>query len=385
MNKKYLHPQILFVDDEQNILDGLKRSLFQFRKEWEMYFATSGAAALEIIENKEINIVVTDIRMPIMNGVELLFKIREKHPEIIRIILSGQSDENLLLDATLVAHQFLSKPSNTEILVETIKELFYLRSNLRDDTILKIVNGIMKLSPTNQHFAEIDQEINSNNISMNKIASYVAKDVNLSAKILHVVNSAFFGLSNRIANIEMALNFLGVNTIKAIMYLLRTQESFDGLDIDQNLISTLFEHSVKVAKAAELIYTTEHKNSQEAKEAYTIGLLHDVGKLALCYIPKYKEEVMRQKNFLSVDNEFELLGVSHSEVGAYLLSIWNLPQTVTEAIAFHHNRKHFTDIGFNTIIYFANYLVKKENDYQLDFTPELNNKIKQWAMLIQNQ
>ena len=105
--------KILFVDDEPNILQGLRRMLHSMRRDWDMEFAESGQQALELLNNSHFDVVVTDMRMPGMNGLELLNEIKRLYPEVIRIVLSGQASKEIIIQSVGPIHQYLSKPTNS--------------------------------------------------------------------------------------------------------------------------------------------------------------------------------------------------------------------------------------------------------------------------------
>ncbi len=108
--------RILFVDDEQNILDGERRMLHAARNRWQMEFATGGAAALLACKRCAFDVVVTDLRMPGMDGAELLQHMRDQFPGTARIILSGYSEAALAARAVPVAYRILGKPCNAKTL-----------------------------------------------------------------------------------------------------------------------------------------------------------------------------------------------------------------------------------------------------------------------------
>src|SRR6185436_12015998 len=91
--------RILFVDDESKILEGLQRMLRPMRDTWEMQFAEGSEAALADLKEQQFDVVVTDMRMPGMNGAQLLSEVRHEYPHIVRIVLSGHSDQELILSS----------------------------------------------------------------------------------------------------------------------------------------------------------------------------------------------------------------------------------------------------------------------------------------------
>ena len=114
--------RVLFVDDEPNVLRGLRRMLRNMRNEWHTEFVEGGQKALDLLEGYEFDVIISDMRMPGINGVDLLRKVMESHPEMVRIILSGQSDEELIRETVGVTHHFLSKPCSPDVLRSMVRE-----------------------------------------------------------------------------------------------------------------------------------------------------------------------------------------------------------------------------------------------------------------------
>jgi len=146
---------VLFVDDDENVLAGLRRMLRGFRDQWIMDFVASGAEALHYLAHREADVVVTDLRMPGMNGLELLKHLNSHYPHIVRIILSGQSDEESTIRAAGVAHQYLSKPCETETLKATIVRACALQDRLSNQSLKNIVAGMNSLPSPPTHYQEL--------------------------------------------------------------------------------------------------------------------------------------------------------------------------------------------------------------------------------------
>src|ERR1700722_16735111 len=114
--------RLLFVDDEPRVLQGLKQSRRGKRKIWDMVFAEGGAGALAELERGRFDAIVTDMRMPGMDGAELLNRVKCAQPEALRIILSGQMDPGAAVRAASSAHRFLAKPCDSDTLIEILSE-----------------------------------------------------------------------------------------------------------------------------------------------------------------------------------------------------------------------------------------------------------------------
>src|SRR5579863_1343288 len=117
---------LLFVDDEPKLLQGLQRQLRPMREEWDMHFVESGNSALEFMSGRPVDIIVSDMMMPGMDGSQLLAEVAKKHPQTVRIVLSGQAEREAVLRLVGPAHQFLSKPCEADELRKAVSRAFAL-------------------------------------------------------------------------------------------------------------------------------------------------------------------------------------------------------------------------------------------------------------------
>lgn len=378
----------IFVDDEPNVVQGLQRMLYPLRNEWEMYFCGSGKDALKIIAEKNIDVIVTDMRMPEMDGAQLLKKIKSEHPNIVRIILSGFSEKESMLRVSNVAHQFLTKPCDANYLKSNIERIFKLRKCLNNEHVLKIVTGAGTLPSLPDLYLKLEAEIKSPNISLKKIGDIIASDVMMTVKILQMVNSAFFGLPQQINNPLQAVNFLGMDTIKSLVLFEKIFSSFKHSEEVKRHIEDLWTHSFKVAHASKIIMSIEHKDQKSLDQAFIAGLLHDIGKLILLKIPGYYSNVTDLMNTESIDlskAEEKIYGTNHSAVGAYLIGLWGLSDFIVEVAAFHHYPHTLGDESFSvmTAVHIANSF-EPENKLDNDYIESLNltSKIDEYKAII---
>jgi len=376
-------PGIIFVDDEKHILDGLNRMLHPYKNEFDLYFAGSGEEALNLLENKPISTVISDMRMPVMTGAELLDIVQKRYPEVIRIILSGHTDEEIMLKTVKNVHEFLSKPCNSETIVNTINKTLFLKNYLNNKNLEKIINGIKELPSIPDLYMKIESALNSENISFNKVVEYISCDIVISAKILQLVNSAFFGLPAKIADIGNAVNFLGIDTIKSLLLYMNFDGYYKAYPAFKPFLKKLWEHSFKVARNTQLILLNETSSGPRSKEGYSAGLLHDIGKFILLQYGGYAEKILTKENKKMSPLEYDMLGVSHAEVGAYLLTLWNLPNQIIEAAAFHNKPSIHTSFNLSTAVYAANLLTFNDfNDNIVDLDQKIINRLPEWKELI---
>ncbi len=333
--------RILFVDDNPEEIERLREMLTPVHKEWEMEFAVSGEEALNFMAKSTFDVVVSNMRMLKMDGVELLGTVMERYPETVRIIHSVRSDKEMVLRSVKSAHQFLMKPCSTETMKYTIERACKLRDLLRNETLRKIVAGIKKLPSLPKLYSLIVAEMQSKEASLKKMGYIISQDVSMSAKILQLVNSAFFGLPQKIADPQQAAVYLGINTLKALVLSIHVFSSFEE---DPELfwfsLADMRKRSIMVGRLARDIAHAEMADEKVVEEAMIAGILHDIGRLIMLKIP---EQCRMMMDFIErtgcdlVDAEYTIMKTSHAELGAYLLGLWGIPDNIVEAVAFHHN------------------------------------------------
>jgi len=333
--------RILFVDDHTNVLQGYKRMLRPMRHEWEMEFAMSGEEALNFMSKSPFDVIVSDMRMPGMDGIELLGIIMERYPETVRIILSGHSDKEMILRSVKTTHQFLMKPCDAETIKNTIERACKLRDLLRNETLRKIATGVQGLPSLPSLYGLIIKEMQSPNASLKRVGHIISQDVSMSAKILQLVNSAFFGLPQKIADPQQATIYLGIDTLKALVLSINVFSSFtEDSDLFWFSLADMRKRSIMVGRLARDIARDETDDEKVAEEALIAGILHDVGRLIMLKIP---EQCRMMMDFIErtgcdlVEAEYNVMKTSHAELGAYLLGLWGISDNVVEAVAFHHN------------------------------------------------
>jgi len=357
--------KILFVDDETKILDGLRRMLRSMRNDWEMSFAASGQEALDILADNTFDVIVSDIRMPGINGAQLLNAVKQQYPRTVRIALSGQASKDTILRSVGPIHQYLPKPCDAENLKNTITRVCALRSLLTNEKMQGLISQLESLPCISSFYTQLIEELNSDVASINKIGEIISRDVGMSVKILQLVNSAFFGVPQRVSSIAQAVTLLGLDIIRALVLSVKIFSQFDQIQLSKFSLSALWEHSLSVGSWAKLISKAENLSPVLVDYVMIAGMLHDVGKLVLAAkMPQDYQSVLTlasEKNLALHQAEKELLGVTHAEVGAYLLGLWGFSHTIIEVVSLHHRPTEATQKGFTalTAVYAANVLSRE--------------------------
>jgi len=354
--------RILFVDDEPRILEGLNRMLRPHRHEWEMVFAAGGEQALAELEKAPFDVVVSDMRMPGIDGLALLTTVRERYPDAARIILSGFSEVDTALRTIPIAHQFLSKPCDAAVIRNVVQRAGQIQELLRNDTIRRYVGGIASLPSCPRVYNELNAALANPDTSIAEITRIVEHDVGISARILQVVNSGFFGMPRRVTSVQNAVGYLGAGMIKNLALSIGVFQAFGehgsvrGFSIDAEQ-----HHAFLSANIAGSLF----EERQLSSEAFTAAMLQNVGVLILATrMSEEYERVIAERDATSrpdFEVETRLLGFNHPEIGAYLLGLWGLPFPIVEAVAFHHTPERLEQGAFDaaSAVYVADHLARE--------------------------
>jgi len=342
--------RILFVDDEAPILNGLRVRLHRIRAKWDMQFVESGVQAVEALERTPFDVVVTDMRMPGMDGAELLRIVRDRWPQAIRIALSGYAELQQVIRLVPYAHQYFSKPCEAGQLENLIDRCLQLHEMLHQPTLRAIVGRVSKLPALPKVYAQLQELLTSDDTSVHEVARLISTDAAITAKLLQLVNSAFFRLARRITGIEQAVNHLGFGSIRNLVLSAEVFSSWPGpgpkcvLSIDK-----LQSHVHQVAAAAHALVARTPK----ADDTLLAGLLHDIGYWILSN--ECQAELTESVALAIAENiplhqaETRIIGASHAQVGAYLLGLWGLPYPVIEAVAYHHTPEKVSPPEFDPV------------------------------------
>ncbi|HKN16995.1 MAG TPA: response regulator [Candidatus Sulfotelmatobacter sp.] len=343
--------RILFVDDESKILDGLQRMLHADRKRWDMEFAVGGEAALQACEKASFDVVISDMRMPGMDGATLLGHIRDRYPSTARIILSGYSEVTLVARSVHVAHRFLAKPCDASQLRSMIERVCTLQDVLCTPEIRAVIGTVGELPSLSTSYNALTQALSRPDTSISQVADILEHDVAMSAKVLQLVNSAFFGLAQTVTSLQSAASYLGMETIKNLVLV---SEAFRVFVPDSRIPQSVFEAIQLQAQRTAAIAVVLPLEPKARDVTVLSALLQDVGRLVLASKMPDKfcsvVERARERGCEPFQAEEEMLGTSHAEIGAYLLGLWGLPNLAVEAIAHHHHPDRIPHSGFDSSV-----------------------------------
>ncbi len=327
--------RIAFVDDEPNVLKGISRALMSMRGAWEMVFCGSGAEALAQMREKPFDIVVTDMRMPEMDGAELLSRVRALSPATVRIILSGYAESDAILRTVGPAHIYLAKPCSAEALRQAVLRQIALRALLEDPALRALLAGLGNLPSLPDVYARLQEELISANSSPRGIAAIVAEDVAMTAELMRIANSAFFAASGHVTSLLSAVSLLGVEVIQTLVLRIGVFRQFSGKPEQAQVLEGMTRHSLIAAEIAQHIVVMEGGDDATAKSARIAGMLSDIGRIVLfdAYPQRYRA-LMADGGGLPLHlREQQAFGAAGTLIGAYLLGLWGFSDQIVEAVA----------------------------------------------------
>lgn len=393
-------PRILFVDDDPNVLNGIRRMLHRKRQEWELHYVTSGEEALALVADSPFDVIVTDMRMPRMDGAELLNQIAENHPDTIRIILSGHADQEAILRAIPVTHQYIFKPCDITTLENQLSRSICLRKRVHHELVRRTVSQINHLPSLPDLYQKICNIAQSKNAGIKDAVDVISRDAAMSAKILQLVNSSYFGIAREVSSIAQATSLLGMETLKSLVLSIGIFEDHPPVHVPGFSLKRLMDHSIACGTLAKNIVKHETGNSDLAEHAFTAGLLHDLGKLLLAVeIPDLVSnaiEIAQEDKISMAEAELISEGFTHADVSGYLIGLWKLPMTVVEAVTFHHSPELLLTGASEAAVavYAANIIAQEacpgqsgnpfvpEFDQELIDQLQLAEKLKEWYELL---
>ncbi|NLS95568.1 MAG: HDOD domain-containing protein [Planctomycetaceae bacterium] len=347
--------RILFVDDEPKILTGLQRMLRNMRREWEMSFAEGGPQALRMLRASPFDVLVTDARMPGIEGAELLEIVRRECPDTVRIILSGQCSRDSLLRCVGVAHQFLSKPCDSEILKDTVQRVCRLRNSFDDQEMRATISAVASLPSVVSTYEALQAQA-AGEASLRTVGETIASDVAMSAKVLQLVSSGFLGSPQGAIEMERAIELLGAETFRALAAQPNVFRPIPSGERSESLLRELTVHSLAVAAAAKQIAESATGAPSTIVQSRVAGMLHKVGTL-VSYPLESTDSCMDRTSW---DAPASPPKTCCAQAGGYLASLWGLPAGIVEAIGCHRSPHRSGSSSFSalTAVHVANAFVE---------------------------
>ncbi len=308
---------VVFVDDEISVLEGLRRSLRRRRAEWDMHYFPRAEDAVDFVKDNAIDVVVSDMRMPGMNGAEFLQAVHNLRPNAVRLALSGYADSQLILESAHAIHQHISKPADIETITSAIDRSLQLHEQINDPVLHHYVGSLSSLPSMPSVYDEIMALFAQETYTHAEIAAVIEKDIGFTATVLRIVNSDFFGHFGNIGSISDAVNMLGTETLKNIVLSENLFTQFAHTDTSElerlnTLTKTVSALAHKFARTAEL-------SERELDHCQLAGMVCTLGDMVILDAGEPGDHISPQM------------------ISAHLLNLWSMPDAVIEAVLHHRD------------------------------------------------
>jgi HD-like signal output (HDOD) protein len=349
----------LFVDTDNYMLKALRR-VFRREQQWQVHYADGAQKALEILATHPVKILFTEIPLENTSGLDLLRQVQAQYPDVVRIILSGYTSQDVLIESVGVAHQYLGKPCEDQQLLDTLLRAFTVRKLVGNEGLKELVAGLTGLPSLPSLYVEIMAELNREAPDLERVGEIISQDLAITAKVLQIVNSPYFGLMQEIQSPARAVGLLGLDMVRAMVLSAGTFSKFKSVRAAGFSMEALWQHGLQTAGFAKCLAQAHSAPLKVEDAAFIAGLMHDIGKLLLAANkPETYENVLtraaeREETFQEA--EMAVYQADHGELGGYLLGLWGIPDEVLQAVAYHHAPRQGRDKGVTalTLVHVAN-------------------------------
>lgn len=355
--------RILFVGEDTSLAE-------QFRQAggaadgWMVDWARTAKEALSFLAAEAVSAVVAQSRLPDFSGGEFLDAVMFNQPQVTRILRFRLIASRENLRGMGQTHHLLREPCDASTLLRLLQRMDAMQKRLPNPALPALLAKMRHLpSPPHLYF-QVVNEMASDGASVERVGELIARDPAATAKLLQLANSAAFGLQVRITQPLEAVNYLGFEMTKALLLVAHSFSFFEEIPAVRIFLEQFWSHSLNVGRCARQIAETETADQEVAGQAFSAGLLHDVGKLLFAAnLPQEFGEILALAQLQRLhpwEIETQILGASHAELGAYMLGIWNLPVAFVEAVAWHHcptrGSNHLSTFAPLTAVHVANVL-----------------------------
>lgn len=310
---------IVFVDDEQSVLDTLASWFPDGENSRKTLFVSSATEAMQLLDTNTVDCIVSDMRMPGVNGADLLSHIAEHQPNTVRIGFSGFIDAEMTLESLHATHRFIAKPSDKAALLEAINRSLVLREKLSDPTLSSMITGITSIPVLPEIYDKLMLELASDDFSINTIGKIIESDISLSATLLKVVNSPYYGLVQHVESPSHATNLLGVEVVKNILLSEKVVNQFKQFSTDARRVSELNIQASVRGVLANRFARLAKLDKRRIDHCHIAGMMSSLGELVV-------ETGMLDSTDLN-QHQF------HTDlIGSSIIGLWSLPDAIVEAV-----------------------------------------------------
>jgi HD-like signal output (HDOD) protein len=359
--------RILYIEEDAGFVASLMQGL-RSRPNWEVTHADSCDKARALAKKQPVDVALISSTMPECDPVAMAEELTQLFPKLTTFILAADDATTGNSAFASGRFQWFARQRDPTALILAVERMASLVSWLTSNTTLELVSGLHSLPPIPSNYQGVIRAIHSQDASLQDIGEAISKDMGMTSRVLQVANSAYYGYANKITSPSEASLVLGIETLKSLVRYTHVLNNFPQNAHSNAIFDMVWRHSIGVAAVARKITMMQTGDEALAEEAFSAGLLHDIGKLVLVSLkPEEYKDAMRvaygTKNLLHLVERMKL-GTTHAETGAYLLSLWGIPFSILEAVAWHHFPSECKEKKFSalTAVHVANVAEHRRKD-----------------------
>lgn len=336
--------EVLLVDDDPLVVEGLLKSLRKFRKAWAVEVVNSAAAAVEALERKPRDAIVSDARMPEADGAWLMNEVQRRWPETVRVLLTGEVTAETLRKMSHLAHQLVAKPASAEAVFACVESALKGRDPL-GTALRSTVCAFGPLPSLPATYLALRELLSRPDASVEEAARVVEQSPGVAAALLKLVNSAYFGLGRRITTIKEAVPLLGLRQLVTIVL---AAELYPRNPARADRLQRRAARRIHLAPSV----LSAIGRPEWLQEVVTAVVLCDVGEL----VAGQRDDAMDQVDAAVAAGEspqlaeVRLLGIDLPSLGAALLGVWGLPAEIVRAVADQRRSSASTEASLALVV-----------------------------------
>jgi len=360
--------KLLLVDADPKLSVGLAQLFAGSPESFELRRAGSAREALDSLASAPCDIIVAELGLQGTNGGELLHQMRQQHPRSVRLLLAEPRQKELAARYAGAAHQTLPRGVSSNALHNALLRAGALHEVLNSERLMTLVGNLESLPSMPALYLSLIEAMRDPSSTVESLGQIIARDIGMTARVLQIVNSAVFGLREKISSPGQAATFLGLDTLRSLVLSVGVFSQFEPSEIEEFSVEQIWQHSLEVASFSRAILVSERCDRKLLEEGALAGMMHDCGKLVLASNRAKRLQaafVLSERDGLDrAETERRLFGASHAGLGAYLLCEWGMPSAVVEAVCFHHSPGQCREADFSllTAVHVANCLSHADLD-----------------------
>lgn len=311
--------KIVLVDSDASALSKTAQAVKALRGDWQITQASDGKSAQAYLQDNTTDCLITEAQLSDMSGFELLNYIQGYYPDTVRLTLSADLDQEVVLESARANHRFIDKTVSSAVLVAAIECSVKLQNVLSNDRLIAQMRTIQSLPALPVIYREMMDELSASHSSLLNVGQIIEQDMGLTATVLKIVNSSFYGLNQRVESVAQGVALLGVHLIKNITLTAKVFSQFEGSGVGLQRLKQLNDDACKVGAIANQFARNAKISKSAVDHSQIAGMMCNIGELVAIV-------AMHDNPGQQSESSTELLG-------AYLLRVWQLPDAVVEAVA----------------------------------------------------